>query len=59
MSKHPLDHDRKPSTKRAQVYTDPSRAEGLHPATQALHQRPRASGVSRMKEFVRAEREQA
>ena len=59
MSKHPLDHDRTPSSKRAEVYTQPARAEGPHPATKALHQRPRGLSDQRMTRFTRIEREQA
>lgn len=58
MSKHPLDHGRAPSTKRAQVYTKPDRTDGPHPATRALHQRPRGTSTARAERFTKIEREQ-
>lgn len=59
MSKHPLDHDRGASTARALAYTRPERREGLHPATRALHQRPRGASTRRVENFARTLREKA
>lgn len=59
MAKHPLDRTRPASTRRAQVYTDPSRSEGPHPATRALIQRPRGESTKRAQVYTRIERETA
>lgn len=56
MSKHPLDHDRGPSTARLAKFLQVERAQRPSDASKALQRRERPKGPAIVKAFARIER---